>query len=134
MKINLDDLKERLAAAFCHEKQSLNNKLRQLELRLEHQSPAIKIRERKIFLKNIQKDLLNNFSNRLTSLKERFKKDSAVLESLSPLNVLLRGYSITRSVGSGTIVRQTDCLNVGEDVNVRLSKGNFNAKIEKIFE
>jgi len=134
LKINLDDLKERLAAAFCHEKQSLNNKLRQLELRLEHQSPAIKIRERKIFLKNIQKDLLNNFSNRLTSLKERFKKDSAVLESLSPLNVLLRGYSITRSVGSGTIVRQTDGLNVGEDVNVRLSKGNFNAKIEKIFE
>ena len=132
LKINLDDLKERLVAAFYHEKQNLGNELWQLELRLEHQSPMIKIRERKIFLKNMQKDLLNNFSNRLTSLKERFKKDSAVLESLSPLNVLQRGYSITRSVDSGAIVRQTDGLNVGEDVNVRLSKGNFNAKIQKI--
>jgi exodeoxyribonuclease VII large subunit len=133
LKINLDDLKERLTAAFYHEKQNLNNKLRQLELRIEHQSPAIKIRERKVFLKNIQKELFSVFSCRLTSLKERLQKDSAVLESLSPLAVLQRGYSITRSVDSGSIVRQTDGLSVGDDVNVRLARGNFNAKIEKIF-
>jgi exodeoxyribonuclease VII large subunit len=132
LKINLDDLKERLTLAFYHEKQNLSNELRQLELRLRYQSPAIKIRERKILLSNRQKDLLNNFSNRLTSLKERFKKDSAVLESLSPLSVLQRGYSITRSIASGAIVRQTACLNIGDDVNVRLAKGEFNAKIEKI--
>jgi hypothetical protein len=30
------------------------------------------------------------------------------------------------------IVRQADALNVGDDVNIQLSRGNFNAKIEKI--
>jgi exodeoxyribonuclease VII large subunit len=132
LKINLDDLKERLVAAFYHEKQNLGNELRQLELRLEHQSPMIKIRERKILLKNIQKDLFNNISCRLTAIKERLQKDSAVLESLSPLAVLQRGYSITRSIADGAIVRQTNVLQSGDDVNVRLAKGNFNAKIEKI--
>jgi exodeoxyribonuclease VII large subunit len=133
LKINLDDLKERLVSAFNHEKQNLGNELRQLELRLSHQSPAVKIRERKILLNNIQKDLRHNFLCRLTNFKERLLKDSAVLESLSPLSVLQRGYSITRSAVSGVIVRQSDTLSVGEDVNVRLATGEFNAKIEKIF-
>jgi hypothetical protein len=35
-------------------------------------------------------------------------------------------------MGSGMIARQADALNVGEDVNIQLAKGNFNAKIEKI--
>jgi exodeoxyribonuclease VII large subunit len=132
LKINLDDLKERLKLAFYHERQNLYNELGQLQLRLMHQNPAKKVSERKILLNNMQKDLLNNFSGRLTALKERLQKDSAVLQSLSPLGVLQRGYSITRSVASGVIVRQAADLSVGEDVNIQLARGDFNAKIEKI--
>jgi exodeoxyribonuclease VII large subunit len=134
LKINLADLKERLKLSFYHEKQNRYNELRQLQLRLGHRSPAIKVSERRILLKNMHKDLFNNFSGRVTALKERLQKDSAVLESLSPLGVLQRGYSITRSIASGMIVRQTADLNVGEDVNIQLAKGNFNAKIEKIYQ
>ena len=133
LKINLDDLKERLVSAFYNKKQNMFNELRQLELRIEHQSPLIKIKERKVLLKNIQKDLFSNFSFRLTTFKERLHKDSALLESLSPLAVMQRGYSITSNVNTGLIIRQTDDLSVGDDVNVRLARGNFNAKIEKIF-
>ncbi|MGD0278814.1 MAG: exodeoxyribonuclease VII large subunit [Smithella sp.] len=134
LKINLDDLKERLGSAFYHEKKNLNNELQQLQLRLLHQNPAGKISERKILLKNIQKDLFNNLSGRLAALKERLRKSSAVLESLNPLGVLQRGYSITRSISSGMIVRQAADLSVGEDVNIQLARGNCNAKIEKIFQ
>jgi exodeoxyribonuclease VII large subunit len=132
LKINLDDLKERLRSSFYHEKQNLNNELQQLQLRLLHQNPARKISERKILLKNIQKDLFNNLSGRLAALKERLRKNSAVLESLNPLGVLQRGYSITRSMESGMIIRQAADLSIGEDVNIQLARGHFNAKIEKI--
>lgn len=132
LKINLNDLKERLKLAFNHQKQNLHNDLRELQLRLGHQSPAGIVSEKKNLLKNLQKDLSNNFSGRLTALKERLQKDSAVLESLSPLGVLERGYSITRSIKSGIIIRQAADLSVGEDVNIRLARGHFNAKIEKI--
>ena len=132
LKINLDDLKERLGSSFYHEKQNLNNELQQLQLRLLHQNPARIISERKILLKNIQKDLFNNLSGRLAALKERLRKNSAVLESLNPLGVLQRGYSITRSMESGMIIRQAADLSIGEDVNIQLARGNFNAKIEKI--
>ena len=110
LQIRLDDLRERLGAALHHKRQNQYNDLRQLELRLRHQSPARQINEKKILLKNIQKDIFNNFSYRLTALKEKIQKNSAILESLSPLGVLQRGYSITRSMGSGMIVRQTDDL------------------------
>ena len=133
LQIHLDDLRERLGAALYHKKQNQYNDLRQLELRLRHQSPARQINEKKILLKNIQKDIFNNFSYHIAVLKEKLQKNSAILESLSPLGVLQRGYSITRSMGSGMIVRQANALNVGEDVNVQLARGNFNAKIEKIF-
>jgi hypothetical protein len=36
-------------------------------------------------------------------------------------------------MSSGMIVREAAALNVGEDVNIQLARGNFNAKIEKIF-
>ena len=132
LQIHLDDLRERLGAALHHKKQNQYNDLRQLELRLRHQSPARQINEKKILLKNIQKDMLNNFSYHVTALKERLQKNSAILESLNPLGVLQRGYSITRSIGSGMIVRQADVLRIGKDVNIQLAKGNFDAKIEKI--
>ncbi len=132
LQINLDDFRERLRTALHHKKQNPYNDLRQLELRLRHQSPAKKINEKKILLKNIKKDIFNNFSYHVAALRERLQKDSAVLESLSPLGVLQRGYSITRSMSSGMIVRQAADLNIGEDVNVQLAKGKFDAKIEKI--
>lgn len=132
-KISLDEIKERLSSAFHHRKNDIYGELRQLDLRLGYRSPAVKIRERKIQLNNIRKDLFNTISFRVTALREKLRKNAAVLESLSPLAVLQRGYSITRSIADGAIVKQTEGLKSGDRVNVRLAKGKFNAKIEKIF-
>lgn len=133
LKIGVDELRERLTGALQHKKKNICNELRQLELRLLHQSPVLKTRERKFLLQNLQKELSNAMLIRLTADRERLMKNSAILESISPLAVLQRGYSITRRVDSERIVRQTDDLKAGDDVNVLLAKGNFNAKIEKIF-
>jgi exodeoxyribonuclease VII large subunit len=134
LQIQLDYLRERLRTVLYQKKQNLYNDLQQLDLRIRHQSPARQINEKKILLKNVQENIVKIFSYRLAALHERLRKNSAVLESLSPLGVLQRGYSITRSTASGMIVRQTDALSIGEDVNVQLAKGNFSAKIEKISE
>ena len=132
LQIHLDDLRERLRVTFHHEKQDHITISGNWNCVFLHQSPARQIKEKKILLKNIQKDILIIFSYHLAALKERLQKNSAVLESLSPLGVLQRGYSITRSLGSGMIVRQADALSIGENVNIQLARGNFNAKVEKI--
>src|SRR5262249_32530365 len=52
------------------------------------------------------------------------------LESLSPLNVLSRGYSLTRIPGSKKIVRTVDDVAIGEVVEILISDGQLTAKVE----
>ena len=133
LQIGLDELRDRLVCALQNKRQNVYNEFRQLELRLLYRSPALHVREKKMQLQNLQKEMSGHFLTRLNAARERLMKNSAVLESISPLAVLQRGYSITRRVDSGALVRQTDDLCEGDDVNVLLARGNFNAKIEKIF-
>jgi exodeoxyribonuclease VII large subunit len=74
------------------------------------------------------------FSGYLTLLNERLRKNTALLESLSPLSVLRRGYSITRKRDENTVIRRAEALAVGENVNIKLAQGSIDAKVQKIFQ
>jgi exodeoxyribonuclease VII large subunit len=54
------------------------------------------------------------------------------LESLSPLNVLGRGYSLTRRVDDRRVVRAADQLRVGEVVLTVVEHGQFTSRVEEI--
>jgi exodeoxyribonuclease VII large subunit len=133
-QIHLDDLQQRMQRSMSHQRQNLAGKLQKLELSLKHQSPAKQVQEIRILLNNLQKDTLTNWRSYWTVRHERLQKNAAVLTSLSPLAVLQRGYSITRKLPSGEIVRHTGALSTNEEVNIQLAKGNFHARIEKIYE
>lgn len=133
LQIHLDDLRERSQGAWRWTTQSLSNGIRQMEIRLQHRNPQDIIAEKRFLLNNYQKDILNSYNTMQTARKERLQKNLALLNSLSPLNVLERGYSITRSFATGGIIREAAQLECGEAVNVQLSKGGFQAKVEKIY-
>jgi exodeoxyribonuclease VII large subunit len=50
------------------------------------------------------------------------------LESLNPLAILKRGYSMV-SGPDGTIIRSIEQVHDGDDINVRVSDGDFSAKV-----
>jgi exodeoxyribonuclease VII large subunit len=50
------------------------------------------------------------------------------LDTMSPLAVMKRGYSITQK-RSGDIVRDADSVKTGEQVDIRLANGSLKAKI-----
>ncbi len=72
------------------------------------------------------------FSGRLAFYKEQLRRTAVVLESLSPLNVLRRGYSITRGMAGNAVIRRADELRVGDDVNIRLAEGSIDARVKKV--
>ena len=79
-------------------------------------------------------DRLRELMNQIITRKsEKFAKAVAVLDSLSPLKVLDRGYSIVMSA-DGRLVSDAQRLVVGETVNVRMSVGSIEAEIKKINE
>ncbi|MGB9689883.1 exodeoxyribonuclease VII large subunit [Thermogutta sp.] len=57
---------------------------------------------------------------------------AARLESLSPLGVLSRGYSMTLTYPQGAVVREAASLSPGDVVQTRLHRGSFLSRVEKI--
>lgn len=54
------------------------------------------------------------------------------LESLSPLAVLGRGYSLTSRVDDGRLVRSANQLNAGEAIRTRLVDGEVTSRVEAV--
>lgn len=81
-------------------------------------------------------DQISRFENRLTlamqkSLEHRFQRVNAlaqVLDALSPLKVLDRGYSIVRTL-KGALVRDPLQLKTGDDLEVEWSKGKVKVQV-----
>lgn len=68
----------------------------------------------------------------LDGLRARLAVGAGKLESLSPLSVLKRGYSIIEK--NGATVKTVDSLRVGEKIDLRLTDGVATAEVTRITE
>ena len=64
--------------------------------------------------------------------KERLAAQSGQLDSLSPLKVLSRGYSLTRRTGEDGLVRRAEELSIGDRVTTHLAEGSIDCRIEAV--
>jgi exodeoxyribonuclease VII large subunit len=62
--------------------------------------------------------------------RDRLLAVSARLESLSPLSVLKRGYSVT--IRDNKVVRSIDDVNVGDLLTTKLNRGNIVSRVQSI--
>jgi len=67
-----------------------------------------------------------DFKRYLTERRNRLGQAEAILRERSPLVILKRGYSITREA-SGKIVRDAAQVAIGDDVSIRLARGELGA-------
>ncbi len=56
---------------------------------------------------------------------------SKMLSTLSPLHTLARGYSIVFVNGTKRIIRDANDVAVGEDITVRLSRGQLRSEVKE---
>ncbi len=72
-------------------------------------------------------------TNRVLALRgAKLGETVARLDSLSPLAVLRRGYSITYDSASGAILRDSQDVQPGARVKVRLQKGSLDCVVEQV--
>ena len=72
--------------------------------------------------------------NRVLRAREAIASLAARLESLSPLAVLGRGYSLTRRTEGGPAIRDARELSVGDPLLTRFARAETVSRVEEIFD
>ena len=81
---------------------------------------------------DLRKDMALRIEHIVNMRGENFKLASGKLETLNPLAILNRGYSVTTKLPEGVILKETQGLNRGDEIETRLGKGKVRSKIEEI--
>jgi len=132
LRLLIDDRLERLKLNLDYKKAIQGPKLNNLEVRLHHANPLVKIRDHRFILEIVRKNMIAGWHDMAERLRVRLETNIAVLDTLSPLAVLKRGYSIVRKLPEGVIVKEAALVAVGSSVDVRVSSGSFQAKVTDI--
>jgi exodeoxyribonuclease VII large subunit len=70
--------------------------------------------------------------HQLTRARDRLAAATGRLESLSPLAVLGRGYSVTQRAATGEVVTDAGALAIGETLTSRLTHGEVTSQVTEI--
>ena len=120
LKALRDLLKEQRSAAGYHHAAILQRSPQRL---LEHNRSTLK------FLEKALKQLPRAFAVQCGS---RLKNAVEKLNVLSPLNILERGYSITRLAASGAVVKSARQLQAGDGLDIKFKDGEAYCIVDKV--
>lgn len=134
IRIALDDNVERMRISLGHLRAVRRQEWLNLTARLEHLNPRLRIIAGRTLLGALGKALSAVREKQAEQRKSRVGSAIALLDSLSPLAVLRRGYTITRRLPDGLILRRTEDVVAGQEVAILLAAGSLYAKITKIFK
>jgi exodeoxyribonuclease VII large subunit len=69
---------------------------------------------------------------RVRSARQQTETAGGRLESLSPLAVLARGYSLTQRTADGRLIRAADELSPGQQITSRFARGQALSRVERV--
>jgi exodeoxyribonuclease VII large subunit len=91
------------------------------------------LEKEKIYLKEKNKDVINNFLNIHNKFLLKINQFTEYLKAVNPLQVLKLGYSIVKDK-NGKIIKNASFLKKGEKIITRFYKGSTESIIEKILK
>jgi|TARA_B110000116_G_scaffold272130_1_gene295351 exodeoxyribonuclease VII large subunit len=127
----LDGLEIRLTRAVKSELHEQQQQLQQLKLRQSRFHPQEKLHDLQQQLKYLQQRLQHETDINLQQQRQRLAKACELLDSVSPLNTLKRGYAMVTDK-AGNIVYDAANVSCGDSVSTQLASGKIICKVEKI--
>ncbi len=128
LSLRCDELTQRLELAMRRRREQLAQKIQLLVSRMDSPRELIlRIEQR---LEMLRTRLEAHWVRCHEAKRSEWARLSAVLDSLSPLKVVERGYSITRR--EQAVIKSAEQLQVGDALEVTFAKGKAMARVEKI--
>ena len=122
-RMRLDEMSGRLIRAVTNQFQQNRERLVWRANALLSSSPKIQIQKSYVKLEQYSHNNLNYIKLIFTKNKAKFQELTARLQALSPLAILSRGYSITRAVPQAAVIRNSNDVRVGQDLEILLARG-----------
>jgi exodeoxyribonuclease VII large subunit len=129
LMVGLLDLHKRLFEAVEHRLELARRHVEQLAARPALRRPLQRIRDLEQRLDDAAGRLNRAANQRTIQAREKLAALASRLETLSPLNVLTRGYSLTHT-DDGRLLRATTQVEVGDRLVTRLAEGEVVSRVE----
>ncbi len=125
----LGELEGRLRQLLLRKLELARGRIDDLAKRRCFREPLERVREEERRLDERSERLERAIRQRLDQSKRRLEAEAARLETLSPLNVLARGYSLTRGE-DGTVIRAPKQVRPGDRLITQVQGGRIESRVE----
>jgi len=130
----VDELTSRLTRAVRGSERQATHRLSLARNALRSLNPVARIANGTVLLAQLSGRLASAAVHSVKVSQHRFDAAVGRLDSLSPLAVLGRGYSLTRLLPSGVIVRSAAQTRPGDAIEILLHQGAVEARVERLKE
>jgi len=130
LKAAVESYRARLAQLLARRVEGERRVLQAKREALRRLSPQAKINGYRQRVDDLERAAASSLRHRLALLRVRLRSRALQLEGLSPLGVLGRGYSITRHLGTGEVVKSIVQVREGDRIGVRVSDGEFEGTVD----
>ena len=130
----VDELTSRLTRAMRGSERQATHRLSLARNALRSLNPVARIANGAVLLAQLRGRLASAAVHSVKVSQHRFDAAVGRLDSLSPLAVLGRGYSLTRLLPSGVIVRDAAQTRPGDAIEILLHQGAVEARVERLKE
>lgn len=131
-RLHVDDLQNRAFRAFTTHINQKEQNARWFSDRLLASSPKSLVYKLKgkLELNNVK---LHKFkANYIDKKQWMYQQLVGKLNALDPESILKRGYSITKTIPQGKIIKTTTAVGIGQEVEIKLSQGALVARVTEI--
>jgi exodeoxyribonuclease VII large subunit len=128
-----DDLQFRLQNGWQQKQQKQKLQLKSVQARLQQQHPGNKLSVLKQQLQQQSQRLPGLIQMQLKQKGAEFAQTARLLNSISPLATLDRGYTLSRDE-QGQLLRDAEQVSVGQRMETQLAKGKLISEVTKIVE
>jgi exodeoxyribonuclease VII large subunit len=127
-----DDMVEQLREMVQQLLTSRRTRVHEAQRDLSDLNPLVTIKQRLATVSQFSKRLEGQMAVILMQHRHRIHVMLAQLNTLSPLAILARGYSILYTVPAGQILRQASDVEVGQELEAQLASGRLSCQVMRV--
>ena len=130
LRTHVENRYQALFSAISRQLLQRQDEVEYLQKRLR--DPRQTITTKREHLRTMVARLTTAFARRQEQARSQWQELATVLNSLSPLAVLGRGYSLTRTIPDGKVITDATTLTSGDSVRLTFAKGEARATIDEV--